>query len=78
MSCKTIGVMPSHTSVSPVEVNSGERVITVVGGDQESTREAEERSTREANKLKQEERRGRLLKYLIPDSQLTRRDGPTT
>ena len=48
MNRKSIGVMPSQRSVSPVEVNSGERVITVVGGDQESTREAEERSTREA------------------------------
>ena len=43
MNRKPIGVMPSLNSVRPVEVNSGEEVVTVVGRDLESTREAEER-----------------------------------
>ena len=58
--------MPSHTSVSPVEVNSGERVITVVGGDQESTREAEERSTREAEQAEAGGEERKVVKVLDP------------
>ena len=70
--------MPSHTSVSPVEVNSGERVVTVVGGIRRVRvkRKSEVRVKR--NKLKQEERRGMLSEYLIPNSQLTKREESTT
>jgi len=66
MNRKTIGVMPSQMSVSPVEVNSGERVITVVGGDQESTREAEERSTREAEQAEAGGEERKVVKVLDP------------
>ena len=66
MSCQTTGVMPSHTSVSPVEVNSGERVVTVVGRDQESTREAEERSTREAEQAEAGGEERKVVRVLDP------------
>ena len=42
------------------------RVITVVGGDQESTREAEERSTREAEQAEAGGEERKVVKVLDP------------
>ena len=66
MNRKSIGVMPSLSSVRPVEVNSGEQVVTVVGRDQESTREAEERSTREAEEAEAGGEERKVVKVLDP------------
>ena len=66
MNRKPIGVMPSLNSVRPVEVNSGEEVVTVVGRDLESTREAEERSTREAGEAEAGGEEGKVVKVLDP------------
>ena len=66
MNRKSIGVMPSLSSVRPVEVNSGEEVITVVGRDLESTREAEERSTREAEEAEAGGEERKVVKVLDP------------
>ena len=66
MNRKSIGVVPSLNSVRPVEVNNGEEVVTVVGRDLESKREAEERSTREAEEAEAGGEERKVVKVLDP------------
>ena len=58
MNRKSIGVMPSQSSVRPVEVNSGQVVTVVVGGGIRRVRVKRKSEVRvKRKKLKQEERR---------------------
>ena len=54
MNRKSIGVMPSLSSVRPVEVNSGEQVITVVGGIRRVRVKRKSEARVKRKKLKQE------------------------
>ena len=58
MNRKSIGVMPSLSSVRPVEVNSGQAVTVVRGGIRRVRVKRKSEARVKRNKLKQEERRG--------------------
>ena len=59
MNRKSIGVMPSLNSVRPVEVNSGEEVVTVVGRIKKVRVKRKSGVRVKRKKLRQEERRGK-------------------